>query len=81
MENTKKESNVLYTMLGTVNLCDRTQKQQENIEDKLLKAGSLWPRFDVMHRFIFTRKELNDVKKAKAIIDQHKSKCNALNCA
>lgn len=81
MENTKNESNVLYTMLGTVNLCGRTQKQQENIESKLLKAGSLWPRFDVLHGFIFTRKELNEVKRAKEIIEQYKSKCGALNCA
>ena len=81
MENAKNKSNVQYTMLGTVNLCGRTQKQQENVEEKLLKAGSLWPKFDVLHKFIFTRKELNGVEKAKAIIEQHKVKCKVLNCA
>lgn len=71
----------LYMLLGTVNLSGRTKKQQEGIETKLLKAGSLWGKIDCLHKYIFTRKELNGVKRAKEVIDNHKQKCETLNCA
>ena len=79
--NTKPLSACSKPLLGTVNLSGRTQKQQENIELRLLKEGSLWGRLDILHKYIFTRKELNCVKKAKGVIEQHKVKCTRLNCA
>ena len=71
----------LYTLLGVVNLCGRTQKQQEKIERRLIKKGSLWGEIPCLHKFIFSRKELNQVKRAKTIIDNHKTKCENLNYA
>lgn len=82
-KNVSKEQkgNDANRVLSAFNLCGRTQKQQEKTEVKLLKDGSLWPKFDVLHKFIFTRKELNAVRKANIVIEQHKVKCKSINCA
>ena len=61
-------------MLGAVNIVGRTQNQQEKVEAKLLKQGSLWGRFEILHKYVFTRKEFNQVKKAQGIILRHKEK-------
>jgi hypothetical protein len=56
------------------NLFGRTQKQQDKIEAKLLSEGSLWPQLDILHKFIFTRKELNAVKRAKRVLHEYHKK-------
>lgn len=60
------------------NLSGRTQKQQEAVECKLKKQGSLWGNFEILHQFIFTRKELNKVERAKKTLRFHKKKLNTL---
>lgn len=74
-DNLKDEpANSTNTVLGAVNISGRTQKQQESVEAKLLKQGSLWGRFEILHKYVFTRKEFNQVRKAQEIILRHKEK-------
>ena len=61
-----------------LNIIGRTKIQQEKKEAKLLKQGSLWPKFKIFDFYVFSRKELNDVKKAQKIIANHKEKRSAL---
>lgn len=56
------------------NLIGRTQKQQIALDAKLKKRGCLWGKIDILHQFIFTRKELNAIKRAKLLIKNHRAK-------
>ena len=53
------------------NLRGRTQKQQEAVEVKLEKQGYRWGRIDILNQLVFTRKELNALKRAKKNIKNH----------
>jgi len=56
------------------NLLRRTKKQQEKIDADLLAKGSLWPQLEILYKFIFTRKELNEVARAKRILQIYHKK-------
>lgn len=66
--------------MNALNICGRTQKQQDKVEQQLLKEGSLWGRFDILHTYVFTKKEVNQVKKAQEIIfNYEKKRMNLVN--
>lgn len=59
---------------SSINICGRTKKQQDKVEEKLLKQGSLWGKFDILHDYVFTRKEFNQVRRANELIFRHENK-------
>ena len=61
-------------MQAKYNLVERTQKQQEAVDRRLERQGSLWPRFPIQYQFVFTKKELNQVKKASKTLEEFKKK-------
>lgn len=61
------------------NIVGRTKKQQEKIDADLKAKGSLWPPLDILHKFNFTRKELNAVERAKKVLQTYHRKVYLLD--